>query len=77
DSGVIYLPYVDNRTIPYLITLTAGDTTYAMPFMHLRPRLEYNGACTYGVRMQDFDSTLAMDWLMGTMLDLNALRTHG
>ncbi|MEF9880142.1 MAG: hypothetical protein RR975_12070 [Clostridia bacterium] len=77
DSGVIYLPYVDNRTIPYLITLTAGDTTYAMPFMHLRPRLEYNGACTYGVRMHDLDSTLATDWLMGTMLDLNALRTHG
>ncbi|MDD3336708.1 MAG: hypothetical protein PHI98_14555 [Eubacteriales bacterium] len=77
NSGVIYLPYVDNRTIPYLVTLYVGDTVYAMPFMQLQPRLEYNGACTYGVRLRDLDDGLSQDWLMGTMLDLNEMRMMG
>ena len=77
DSGVIYLPYVDNRTIPYLVTLYVADYVFAMPFMHLQPRLMYNGACTYGVRLRDLDSSLSADWLMGTMVDLTALRSEG
>ncbi|MEG2316207.1 MAG: hypothetical protein RSC91_08320 [Clostridia bacterium] len=77
DSGVIYLPYVDNCTIPYLVTLYVEDVVYAMPFMHLRPRLAYNGACTYGVRLQDLNPGFSADWMMGTMVDLNALRAMG
>jgi hypothetical protein len=77
DSGDIYLPSTDSRTVPYLITLYIEDWVYAMPFMHLMPRLSYNGACTYGVRMIDYNPSLTSDWLMGTMLDLNALRAQG
>lgn len=77
DSGVIYLPYVDNRTIPYLVTLYVGDRVYAMPFMQLQPRLAYNGACTYGIRLRDLENGLSSDWLMGTMLDLEALAATG
>ncbi|MDO4351478.1 MAG: hypothetical protein Q4C35_12740, partial [Eubacteriales bacterium] len=75
DSGVIYLPFVNGSTVPYLVTLYAGDYVYAMPFMHLQPRLAYNGACTYGVRLRDLG--LSGDWMMGTMVDLNALRSQG
>lgn len=77
DSGVIYLPYVDDRTIPYLVTLYIGDYVYAMPFMHLQPRLVHNGACTSGVRLRDLDASLGSDWLMGTMVDLDKLRSQG
>lgn len=75
DSGVIYLTYSGSGVIPYLVTLYVGDMVYAMPFMQLQPRLEYNSACTYGPRLRDLG--LASDWLMGTMLDLNQLRTSG
>lgn len=77
DSGEIYLPYVDSGTVPYLVTLYVEDWVYAMPFMHLMPRLVRNGACTLGVRIRDLNPTLTSDWLMGTMLDLNALRVQG
>lgn len=77
DSGVIYLPYAGDSTIPYLVTLYAGDMVYAMPFMHLQRRLTYNSACTAGVRLRELDSGLGGDWLMGTMVDLNALRQSG
>lgn len=77
DSGTIYLPYVDHNVIPYLITLNIGDWTYAMPFMHLQPRLTDNGACTWGVQLGDLDASMANSWLMGTMLDLDLLRTQG
>ena len=77
DSGVIYLPFVDNRTIPYLVTLYVENYVFAMPFMHLQPRLSYNGACTYGARLRDLDAGLSSDWLMGTMVDLDALRSQG
>ena len=75
DSGIIYLPFVNGNTVPYLVTLYAGDYVYAMPFMHLQPRLAYNGACTYGVRLRDLG--LSGDWMMGAMVDLNALRSQG
>ena len=74
DSGDIYLPYVDNYTIPYLITLYVDDWVYAVPFMHQVPRLSFNGACTYGVRMRDYNPELTTNWLMGTMVDLAVLR---
>lgn len=77
DSGVIYLPYAGDRTVPYLITLYAGDYVYALPFMHLQPRLEQNGASTCGVRLRDLDPALGGDWLMGTMVDLTRLRQQG
>ena len=77
DSGDIFLPYVDNNVIPYLITLNIEDWTYAMPFMHLQPRLSDNRACTYGVRLQDYNPSITNSWVMGTMLDLNALRQQG
>ena len=48
DSGDIYLPYVDNNTIPYLITLTIEEWTFSIPFMQLRPMLSQNTACTFG-----------------------------
>ena len=50
DSGDIYLPYVDNNTIPYIVTLGIEDWTYALPFMQLRSRLAYNSGCTYGLQ---------------------------
>lgn len=74
-SDVIYLPYAGNRTVPYLVTLYVGNMVYAMPFMQLQPRLSYNGACTYGLRMSDLG--LSGDWLMASMLDLNELRFTG
>lgn len=77
DSGEIYLPYVDSGTVPYLVTLYIEDWVYAIPFMHLMPRLVRNGACTFGVRIRDLNPALTSDWLMGTMLDLNALRVQG
>ena len=77
DSGVLYLPYVDSRTIPYIVTLTIGDWVYALPFFCQQLRLTRNGACTYGVRMRDYDASLTSDWMMGTMLDLDALRASG
>ena len=70
DSGVIYLPYVDDRTIPYLVTLYVGDYVYAMPFMHLQPRLHANSACTRGLRLRDLGADMGSDWMMGTMVDL-------
>lgn len=75
DSGSIYLPYVDNNVIPYLITLTIESSTYALPFMQNQPRLQNNGGCTYGLRMRDYG--LSSNWMMGTMLDLDALRNQG
>ena len=77
DSGVIYLPYVDDRTIPYLVTLYVGDYVYAMPYMQRQARLTHNGACTEGVRMRDLSPALGSDWLMGTMVDLSQLRQQG
>ena len=77
DSGALYLPYVDNRAIPYIITLYAGDWVYAMPFIRLQARLERNGACLYGARMRDLGAGARADWLMGTPLDLEALRAQG
>ena len=77
DSGIIYLPYVSDRTIPYLVTLYVGDYVYALPFMHQQRRMESNGASTAGVRLRDLDPAQSGDWLMGTMLDLNALRPSG
>lgn len=77
DSGVIYLPYVGDRTIPYLVTLYVGDRVYAMPFMHLQPRLWDNGACLRGVKLRDLDPTLPGDWMMGRVVDLAALAQTG
>ena len=77
DSGVLYLPYVSEGTVPYLITLYVGETVYAIPFMHRQSRLQSNGACTVGVRLRDLDPAQSADWLMGTMVDLNTLRAQG
>lgn len=77
DSGSIYLPYLGGGTTPYLVTLYVGDMVYAIPFMQLQARLSNNGACTYGAHLYDYAPFLGQDWLMGTMLDLNALRGQG
>ena len=77
DSGAIYLPYLGGGTTPYLVTLYVGDMVYAIPFMQLQARLYNNGACTYGAHLYDYASYLGQDWLMGTMLDLDALRAQG
>lgn len=77
DSGAIYLPYVGDRTIPYLVTLYVGQDVYALPFMQLQPRLRSNSACTLGPRMYEYSSVIGRDWLMGTMLDLDSLRQTG
>ena len=77
DSGDVYLPFVDNNTIPYIITLTIEDWTYALPFMQMRARLSHNSGCTYGLRLRDAIPALSDGWLMGTMLDLDALRQSG
>ena len=77
DSDVIYLPYADSAAAPYLVTLYVEDTVYAMPFMHLRARLTYNGGCTSGVRLGELSPALGGDWTMGTMLDLDAMRYGG
>lgn len=77
DSGDIYLPYVDNNTIPYIVTLSIEDWTYALPFMQLRSRLAYNSGCTYGLRLRDLNPSLTDSWVMGTMLDIDALRAQG
>ncbi len=77
DSGDIYLPFLGNHTVPYLVTLYVGDMVYAIPFMQLQSRLFSNGACTYGLRLHDLNPSLSRDWHMATMLDLNALRYQG
>ena len=77
DSGTLFLPYGGEGTTPYLVTLYAGSYVYAMPFMQLQRRLTANSACTVGPRLRDLDSSLGGDWLMGTMLDLERLRSRG
>jgi hypothetical protein len=77
DSGDVYLPYVDNNTIPYIITLSIEDWVYAMPFMQQQPRLTGNGGCTYGLRLRELNPALTDTWAMGTMLDLDTLRVQG
>ncbi len=77
DSGNVYLPYVDSNTIPYIVTLSIEDWTYALPFMQLQSRLAYNSGCTYGLRLRDLNPSLTNSWVMGTMLDLDALRQQG
>ncbi len=77
DSGVIYLPYVDDRTIPYLVTLYVGDQVYAMPFMHLQARLTGNGACSLGPRLSEMSAAFGGDWMMGTVVDLQAAAAQG
>jgi len=76
-SEDIYLPYGANQTVPYLVTLYVENWVYAFPYIQLMPRLTYNGACTYGARMSDYNPALAYSWLMGTMLDLDQLRAQG
>ncbi|MCE5342828.1 MAG: hypothetical protein LLF96_04460, partial [Eubacteriales bacterium] len=76
-SGDIYLPYVDNNVIPYLVTLNIEDVTYAIPFMHLQPRFVNNSGCTFGVRLGELNPALTGSWVMGTMLNLAALRAQG
>lgn len=77
NSGDIYLPYGGNQTVPYLITVYVADWVFALPFMHQAARLEENSACTYGVRMRDYNPALTSDWHMGTMIDLGQLRSQG
>lgn len=77
DSGTLYLPFVDNNVIPYLITLNIENWTYALPFMQYRPRLTGNSACTVGLRLGEQNPALADAWIMGTMLDLDVLRAQG
>ena len=77
DSGVIYLPYGGDGTTPYLITLYAGDLGYGLPFMHTQRRVSSSPACTEGVRMRDLNAPMGGDWMMGTVLDLDALRHTG
>ncbi len=77
DSDTVYLPYVDNRTIPYIVTLYIEDWVYAAPFLCSQPRLNNNGGCLWGVRMRDYDASLTSDWQMGAMLDLDAMRAQG
>ncbi len=77
DSGVIYLPYVSDRTIPYLVTLYVGDYVYGLPFMHQQRRMESNSACLAGVRLRDLDPAQSSDWVMGVMVDLDELRRQG
>ena len=77
DSGDLYLPFVDNNTIPYLVTLNIENWTYALPFMHMQPRLTGNCACTVGVRLRDYNPALTENWMMGTMLNLDQLRASG
>lgn len=77
DSGVIYLPYSSSYITPYLVTLYAGDMVYAIPYMHRQPRLTSNTGCSYGIRLRDLNPEMTSDWLMGTILDLDALRLSG
>ena len=74
DSGVIYLPYTGDGVSPYLVSLYVGNYVYALPFMQQQRRLTYNGACTVGPRLRDLDASMANDWFMGTVVDLDALR---
>lgn len=74
DSGVIYLPYTGDGVSPYLVSLYLGNYVYALPFMQQQRRLTYNGACTVGPRLRDVDASLANDWFMATVVDLDALR---
>lgn len=77
DSGDLFLPYGGDGVTPYLVTLYVGDYVYAMPFMQLQRRMQANSACTVGPRLRDLDSSMGGDWLMGTVLDLNRLRSQG
>ena len=76
-SGDIYLPFVDNRSIPYLVTLTIGGWVYAFPYIRLQPRMTDNSGCTFGLRFSDLNGGLDSRWLMGTMLNLENLRAVG
>ncbi len=72
-SGDIYLKFSGSSTIPYTITLTAGDKTYAFPFYRKLMVLKNNTACTFGVRIKNLDKGLTDAWTMATPLDLEEI----
>lgn len=77
ESGDIYLPYAENGSMYYLVTLYLGQWIYALPFLQQMPRLYENGACSAGFRFSEASGGLSGDWLMGTMLDIEGLRQSG
>ncbi len=72
-SGDIYLKFSGSSTVPYTITLTAGDTTYSFPFYRRLVSLKNNTACTFGVRIKNLDKRLTEAWTMATPLDLEEI----
>lgn len=72
-SGDILLKFSGSSTIPYTITLTAGDQTYAFPFYRKLVTLKNNTACTFGVRIKSLDKGLTDAWTMATPLDLEEI----
>lgn len=72
-SGDIYLKFSGSSTIPYTITLTAGDKTYVFPFNRRLVTLKNNTACTFGVRIKSLDKGLTDAWTMATPLDLEEI----
>jgi hypothetical protein len=72
-SGDILLKFSGSSTIPYTITLTAGDKTYTFPFYRKLVKLKNNTACTFGVRIKSLDNRLTDAWTMATPLDLEEI----
>lgn len=72
-SGDIYLKYSGSSTVPYTITLTAGNDTYTFPFYRRLVPLKNNTACTFGVRIKSLNSRLTDAWTMATPLDLKEI----
>jgi hypothetical protein len=72
-SGDILLKFSGSSTIPYTITLTAGDKTYTFPFYRKLVTLKNNTACTFGVRIKNLDKGLTDAWTMATPLDLTEI----
>ena len=72
-SGDIYLKFSGSSTIPYTITLTAGNDTYTFPFHRKLVTLKNNTACTFGVRIKSLDKGLTDAWTMATPLDLEEI----
>lgn len=72
-SGDILLKFSGSSTIPYTITLTAGDKTYTFPFYRKLVTLKNNTACTFGVRIKSLDKGLTDAWTMATPLDLTEI----
>lgn len=73
DSGELYLPQKTDEDLTVAVTLLAGQKSYKRTYTISR-NLERQ-ACTVGPRLTELGQS--GDWMMATLIDLDALRETG